>query len=139
MPLSEEPAGSPQEWLRYARGDLALARTPVPPGGLRELLCFHAQQAAEKSIKAVLLLRGVEFPWTHVLERLVELLPADIPRTAELLECACLSVYATTARYPGRAEEVREEEHLEAVKLAERVLAWAGEEIQRAHGKSETE
>jgi len=48
-------AGSPRDWLRLAKADLAIARLELPPDGLLELLCFHAQQAAEKSIKAVLL------------------------------------------------------------------------------------
>jgi HEPN domain len=38
--------GPSLDWLRYARADLALARVPLPQGGLYELLCFHAQQAA---------------------------------------------------------------------------------------------
>ena len=43
--------GSSGDWLRYAKADLALARVPLPQGGLYELLCFHAPQAAEKSVK----------------------------------------------------------------------------------------
>jgi len=43
----------PRRWLENARADLALARSPLPLGGLYEHLCFHAQQAAEKSLKAV--------------------------------------------------------------------------------------
>ena len=43
-------AGSPRDWLRLAKADLAIARLELPPDGLLELLCFHAQQAAEKSI-----------------------------------------------------------------------------------------
>ncbi|MGD0091486.1 MAG: HEPN domain-containing protein [Planctomycetota bacterium] len=50
--------GSPEEWLRYARSDLAVARKPCQPEILLETLCFHAQQAAEKSLKAVLVARG---------------------------------------------------------------------------------
>lgn len=49
-----EDLGSPSMWLAYARSDLALAR--VGPGAevLAEALSFHAQQAAEKGLKAVL-------------------------------------------------------------------------------------
>ena len=53
----------PRAWLRYARSDLALARSEAPEIYL-EHLCFHAQQAVEKALKAVLIERGVRFPYT---------------------------------------------------------------------------
>ena len=40
--------GSPEDWLRYARSDLAIARAYSLHGALVEALCFHAQQAAKK-------------------------------------------------------------------------------------------
>ena len=64
------PPDTPQEWLRRARADLALARVGLnAEGTLPEDLCYHAQQAAEKAIKAVLVSRNVDFPWVHALER----------------------------------------------------------------------
>ena len=64
-------AGSPEDWLRHAKADLALATAPLPEDGLYSILCFHAQQTAEKSIKAVLVFRGIEFPKAHSLTRLI--------------------------------------------------------------------
>ena len=58
-------AGSPEAWLEYARSDLALAQQPRVPAVRWEPLCFHAQQAVEKAIKAVLLQHGVEFHAQH--------------------------------------------------------------------------
>jgi len=113
------------DWLRYARADLALARVPLPQSGLYELLCFHAQQAAEKSVKAVLLHYGIEPPRTHNLERLIDLLPTCISRTTVLFQSARLTVYGTAARYPSDAEAVSIEEYQEALRLAEAVVAWA--------------
>jgi len=56
MSASDRPEpGSPADWLRYAHSDLVLAETPPPTGVLLELLCYHAQQAAEKALKAALL------------------------------------------------------------------------------------
>jgi hypothetical protein len=60
-PNLPEP-GSPADWLRYARSDLALARIERPAEVFLEMLCFHAQQAVEKSLKAVLLWKGGPFP-----------------------------------------------------------------------------
>jgi len=90
--------GSSGDWLRYAKADLALARVPLPQGGLYELLCFHAQHAAEKSVKAVLLHYGIEPPRTHNLERLIDLLPTCIARTTVLSQSARLTVYGPAAR-----------------------------------------
>ena len=50
MPADPQP-GSPDDWLRHARSDLALARSRKGRDVLYEHLCFHAQQAAEKAIK----------------------------------------------------------------------------------------
>ena len=53
MPPDSFVPGSPADWIRYAKADLALARVPLPADGLYELLCFHAQQAAEKKCRVV--------------------------------------------------------------------------------------
>lgn len=123
--------GSPEDWLRHAKADLALATSPLPKDGLYNTLCFHAQQAAEKSIKAVLIFRGIEFPKVHSLTRLIDLLPGDIIRTADLLESARLTVYATVFRYPGEEDEpdVPGDKYQEALRLAKIVFKWASEII----------
>lgn len=58
-------SGSGQDWLTRARSDLALARMTKTRAVLYEHLCFHAQQASEKALKAVLGSHGVPFPKTH--------------------------------------------------------------------------
>jgi len=127
----EVKTGSPEDWLRHAKADLALANSPLPRDGLYSTLCFHAQQAAEKSIKAVLIFRGVDFPKVHSLTRLIDLLPADIERTSHLIQSARLTVYATILRYPGEddASDVSTDKYQEAVHLAEIVFKWASELI----------
>ena len=52
---SKDLPGSPGEWLRYARSEYRLAAIRRPRGVMLDVLCYHAQQAAEKAIKAVLL------------------------------------------------------------------------------------
>ncbi len=54
------PPDSPLEWLNRARSDLELARSLKPDVYLEDL-CFHAQQAAEKAIKALLIHHGTPF------------------------------------------------------------------------------
>lgn len=122
--MPPEP-GSAADWLRYARSDLALARQQPSANVLLETLCFHAQQAAERSIKGVLIHFGIAFPKTHSIERLIDLLPSSMPRTADLTDSVKLTAYATIFRYPGDHEPVSQEHHREALRLAEAVVAWA--------------
>ena len=65
-------------WLAYAESDLAVAGGADRPGVLTETLCFHAQQAAEKAIKAGLVAGGAEPPRTHDLEMLLAAVPVDL-------------------------------------------------------------
>jgi HEPN domain-containing protein len=106
-----------------------MARFPALPPVLWESLCFHAQQAAEKAIKAVLIRFGVEPPRIHDIRGLIERLPADLPQHAELRASAELTDYAALARYPWQGEPASEEDYREAVRLAEAVVAWAEEVI----------
>ncbi|MCH8838155.1 MAG: HEPN domain-containing protein [Candidatus Marinimicrobia bacterium] len=65
--------------------DLNLARLSQPDGVLLEDLCFHAQQAAEKALKAVLVANSVAVPNIHSIRRLIDLLPAnpDLPEEVQ--------------------------------------------------------
>ena len=65
MSDARQVPGSNEEWLRRAKADLALARTALPEGGVYEDLSFHAQQAAEKAIKAVYVKLGSRFAYTR--------------------------------------------------------------------------
>jgi len=121
--------GSPAAWLRYARSDLALSKQSAAPGVLRETLCFHAQQAVEKSVKAVLIHFGVAFPKVHSIERLIDLLPPGVARTDDLVAAGQLTAYATIFRYPGEHEPVTEEQYRQAVRLAEAGVVWAQEHL----------
>ncbi len=126
MPPSEITPGSAEDWLRYARSDLALADTNATGGVLNESLCFHAQQAAEKSIKAVLILRGIEFPFTHNVAHLITLVQnAGIDWPQELDSAARLTRYAVSFRYPGRPKLIADTERQQAAAIARKVLEWA--------------
>ena len=72
MPDNRVVPGSPEEWLARAKGDLALAEAPLPAGAFYEDLCFPAQQAAEKALKAIYVDRGWTFPYIHDLEKLLD-------------------------------------------------------------------
>ncbi len=130
MPHEGHFPGSPADWLRYARSDLELARVVRPDEVLFEGLCFHAQQAAEKALKAVLIAKGVPPPKTHNIRTLLDLLPQEVIAPQEIEDAASLTDYAVTSRYPGDFESVDEEEYEETVRLAETVVLWAKRIIQ---------
>jgi HEPN domain-containing protein len=89
-------SGDPDEWLRHARSNLSRCRADRSlPDVLFEDLCFDAQQAAEKALKAVLVLGGRRFPKTHDLAELLHLVAATGLRLPpEVLEAKRLTPYA---------------------------------------------
>jgi len=101
--------GSPEDWLRHARSDLALATAPRPAEVLLEALCFHAQQAAEKALKTILVWRSVEVPRSHSIGLLLDLVAAHVPLPPGIRSTAMLTDYAVAARYPAESEPIDEQ------------------------------
>jgi len=64
---------------------------------LREHLCFHAQQAVEKALKAVLLTFHTPLPRTHDVGHLLTLLPPTLPQPAAVRQAGVLTKYAVQA------------------------------------------
>ena len=119
----------PREWINRARSNLALAKNRVP-GAYLEDLCFEAQQAAERAIKAVLIARDVEYPYVHDLAHLLSVLEdAGESVPCVVREAVELTPYAVITRYPGPTRPVTAREYLAAVETAEAVVAWAGQRI----------
>ncbi len=130
MPQDRPIPGTPQDWLVRAKSDLALARLPLPEGAFYEDLCFHAQQAAEKALKAVYQGHGWTFRYTHDLEELVTgLKQQGLAIPPEVDDAIVLTSFAWDARYPGLSEPVTPEEYKEAIRHAEAVVAWVEKEI----------
>ena len=124
MPQNEIK-GSPNDWISFAKSDLALAKVDKTNSISFESLCFHTQQAVEKALKALLIFDNIEFPRTHNIRILLDLLKSRhiIPDVVD--ESAVLTDYAVSSRYPGESEPIEEEEYKYAVKIAELVLDWA--------------
>jgi HEPN domain-containing protein len=110
------------EWLRYAHGDLDAARVllgaDVPP----RTAAWHAQQAAEKAMKAVLVALGHDVPRTHDLLDLARRVAPTVPGLPSTESLAELSVHAVQPRYPDDLPDVDEAEALRAVETAETVV-----------------
>lgn len=90
---------------------------------------FHAQQAAEKLIKAVLAARDVAFMKSHALSYLVGLVEEHkIDAPPELSEADVLSPWAVEFRYEG--EEPPALDRPAALALVEKLRAWAERQIE---------
>lgn len=127
MPNSNPEIGSPEEWLRHAQSDLNLARLAShQPDVLPEQACFHAQQATEKAVKAVLLYRRIVFPFTHDIEELLELAKqGGVTLPSDVAESGVLTPYAVETRYPSSLEDIEPVQVDEAIRVAEHVVQWA--------------
>ena len=126
------PPDDPREWLNRAKSALAHARA-VSAGVFFEDLCFDAQQAAEKAIKAVFIDRREHFPFIHDLEELLQRLDGNglkIPKY--VWEAEELTDYAAFTRYPVAEEPVTPRQYRRAVRIAAAVLRWAERQIETA-------
>ncbi len=130
MPHDRFPPDDPREWLNRAKSNLSQSKIgSVDPEVYLEDLCFNAQQAAEKALKAILIYRGKYFPRTHSIAVLLSLVEQVIVIPSTIRNSVILTDYAVESRYPGVTESVSEEEYKEAVILAENVVTWADEII----------
>jgi HEPN domain-containing protein len=90
------------EWLAKADLDLQTVHRLCPEDPFRDIVAFHAQQAAEKYLKALLTRHQVEFPKTHELRRLLDLLAEVEPQlAASLTDIKWLEPFGVEVRYPG--------------------------------------
>ncbi len=97
-----------REWIGKAEGDFTTAerelRARKKPN--YDAACFHAQQCAEKYLKAFLQERGLPFVKTHNLVALLDQALVAVP-SLELLrpDLQRLNLYAVQVRYPGESAD----------------------------------
>lgn len=116
--------------LRKAQEDLDVVRKLVSDTDIADAAVgFHAQQAAEKALKAVLAASGDDFPWTHDLRHLMDRLEAtETPLPASLREVRVLIPWAVEFRYGDTIDDPLERE--QALALADEVVMWARNQIE---------
>ena len=111
------------EWLAKAEEDWTAANVLLAEKVLLvATIGFHAQQAAEKYLKAFLVANQVEFPKTHDLEEILDMVgcvKADL--AASLRDAKALTKYAVETRYPSGPEIADPQEAAPAVALASMV------------------
>ena len=131
--MAEHDGEGAREWLRIAASDLGVAKHLLEtyyPKPL-EIICFHSQQAAEKSIKAVIVLYGCQggLPRKHDLFILLNQIKNMVHFDEKFYDYAdTLAPYSITMRYPH--ELYLEERHAkEAIRMAEELYVWATDSI----------
>jgi HEPN domain-containing protein len=100
-----------REWLRLAARDLRMAELAL--GDVVPLIAealYHAQQAAEQALKGFLVWRGIKYPLTHDIRKLLDLCaPLDSTLDGALTAAVDLTQFAVRFRYPGEEQPTPEE------------------------------
>ncbi len=111
-----------KRWLIYAQSDLDAAQVLMQSHeAYPRQICFLAQQAAEKSLKAILVLLELKFPYTHDLDHLREIIPPGWRVKDAFPKLYALSIWAIDARYPDDMPDVVEADAQEALQLAKAI------------------
>lgn len=92
-----------RQWLAKARSDLLAAERLVAMAGPFDAVCFHAQQAAEKALKALLAFAEAPIIHTHNLEELQaacrQLPPTQRSERLDAVDLSQLTPFAVDSRY----------------------------------------
>src|SRR4051794_15919007 len=116
---ADEVLSEARRWWAYALEDLTAAETaPANAAIVPRHACWLAQQAAEKALKAALIFLQIDFPFSHDLDVLRNLLPSDWSVRARHPALAELTEWAVGARYPGEAPNPNVDDSRHAVQQA---------------------
>lgn len=113
--------------LERAKGDSHVSATLAADSGSPPWsVGLHAQQAVEKAIKAVLAHRAIQYPFTHDILLLVELLGANgIPAPPKSEDLVLLTPFAAAWRYDDPLQESAAIDYDWVLGRAEETVAWA--------------
>ena len=119
----------PENWLMFAREDLQMANLAIQ-NQIYNQACFHAQQCAEKALKALLACSGNTPPKIHRLVDLVNLLNPN-PLDTINLDVQLLDRFYLSTRYPGTVPNSEDlvgvEDAQECIRIATQVLETVSE------------
>ncbi|MCI0697191.1 HEPN domain-containing protein [candidate division KSB1 bacterium] len=124
------PFDNAKDLLEKASNDLVAARATIATGQALDTVCFHAQQAVEKSLKAILALHDIEYPRRHDLDELIELVrPLHLEIIPYENRIITLAPFAVEIRYDTLFDPSSEEAH-EALNLAVEFCAFTGKIVE---------
>jgi HEPN domain-containing protein len=107
-----------REWVQKAEADIRTAEREahVAEEPNWDAVCFHAQQAVEKYLKAVLQQNAIAFPKVHDLAALLDMILPVHPEWETMRDSLeWLSAFAVEIRYPG--EVATEEDAFQAIHI----------------------
>lgn len=119
-----------EEWISKAEEDFKTIEelSGKDRAAFATTICFHAQQCAEKYLKALLTKYNLEPPWTHNLETLLDILLSYIPSLDKFrTELTKLTPFGTEYRYPGRSASSKEAES--CINIVNEIRVFFTEEI----------
>ena len=110
-------------WIRKAEHDFLAIQNNISATEIPwDVVCFHAQQAAEKILKSFLVYHGYVFEKTHDLVQLLTLCAKIEPTLSSLEEdCQRLNYYAVSSRYPDDLYEPDESDGRKAIDSAKKI------------------
>ena len=114
----------PDAWFTKAEADLQAAELLLNAANpLLDIVCYHAQQCAEKYLKGYLVARSIPFKFVHELAYLTRLCVEQEPEFSEIIDIASeLQDYATGVRYPDdELDELTLQEAQKAVACAKEI------------------
>ena|SRR3989442_1790130 len=131
QPWSPSALAEARDWIERAVEDLSAAglllRSTPPHLGVA---VYHAQQAAEKALKAFLVVHNVSFRLTHNLEELLPQCEAVDAALGQFRPAArVLTPYATRFRYPGGPLHPSPTEAEQAVQLADGIVRFVRQRL----------
>ncbi len=121
-----------RRFLRMALADFNAFIILADHHAMPAIALFHAQQATEKSLKAVLCLHSIEFRRTHDLELLSSLLVPFTECPVPSVDFRLLTPYAVEFRYDDESASLLSV--TQARGIAESTLAWARRQVMDASG-----
>ncbi|MGI8510887.1 MAG: HEPN domain-containing protein [Gemmatimonadaceae bacterium] len=122
-------------WIAKAEEDFLAADNNVRAEQVPwAIVCFHAQQAAEKYLKAALIAHEVRAPYTHDLtELLTRLADRDATLSSLADDANLLSVYAVDVRYPDFLGVVTRDDGIAALAAGRRVKSVILQLLDQSH------
>lgn len=119
-------------WLKKSQDDLITAQAIINANAPYWAACFHAQQAAEKVLKAAQIYFLKSFQKEHDLEILLTTLNKKFDTKTIKQECLKLSGFYVTARYPGIKESsLTLDDATSALKEARKIVEFIEEKISK--------
>jgi HEPN domain-containing protein len=123
MPTTDDFAQRVTQWLLLAEEDLLVAEHTFTLKDVCpfRLVAYHAQQCAEKYLKAYLVFKNIDFPYTHNISLLLELSSPFQDWLTSLSVAKELTFYAISSRYPGDNIDIGTQEARRSIDIAQQV------------------